>query len=214
MKDIAVIGIGKFGESIAKKYSTMGGNVLAIDVDEEKVQDISEFVTYAVKADVTDVEVVKTLGLSNMDAVVVAITNNMEASVMATILAKEEGVPMVIAKSRSDVHERVLKKVGADIVIFPEKEMGGKVARRLAVDNLVEMVDLSDNYCIAEVKIPKSWVGKNLIEISPRKKYGINVVIKKMGNVIDSSLDPQKPFEEDCTIVIIGQDDVIERIFM
>lgn len=213
MKDIAVIGLGKFGVSVARKYMEMGGNVLAIDDDAEKVKDISDFVTYAVKADVTDADVVKTLGLSNMDAVVIAITDNMEATIMAIILAKEEGVPLVIAKCRSEVHEKVLKKVGADLVVFPEREMGLKVARRLAVDNLVELVDLSDNYCIAEVKIPKNWEGKNLIELNLRKKYGINVVGEKDGDKINSSLNPESPFGPGCTLIVIGEKEIIEKIF-
>lgn len=213
MKEIAVIGLGKFGMSVAKKYMEMGGNVLAIDDDAEKVQEISDFVTYAVKADMTDAEVVKSLGLSNMDVVVVAITDNMEAAIMATILAKEEGVPQVIAKSRSEIHEKVLKKVGADIVIFPEKETAYKVARRLAVDNLVELIDLSDNYCVAEVKIPKKWAGKSLIELNLRKRYGLNVVLKKNESGIDSRLDPERPLEDNCSLVVIGELEVIERIF-
>lgn len=213
MKDIAVIGLGKFGMSVAKKYMEMGGNVLAIDDDAEKVQEISDFVTYAVKADMTDAEVVKSLGLSNMDVVVVAITDNMEAAIMATIYAKEEGVPLVIAKSRSEIHEKVLKKVGADIVIFPERETGYKVARRLAVDNLVELIDLSDNYCVAEVKIPSKWAGKSLIELNLRKKYGLNVVLKKNERGIDSRLDPETPLEDNCSLVVIGELEVIERIF-
>ena len=213
MKEIAVIGLGKFGVSVAKKYMEMGGNVLAIDDDEEKAQEISDSVTYAVKADMTDVDVVKSLGLSNMDVVVVAITDNMEAAVMAVILAKEEGVPLVIAKSRSEIHEKVLKKVGADIVVFPEKETGYKVARKLAADNLVDLIDLSDNYCVAEVKIPEKWVGKNLIELKLRKRYGLNVVLKKNGDEIDSRLDPEMPLEGNCTLVVIGELEVIERIF-
>ena len=121
MKDIAVIGLGKFGYSLAVAYAEEGGSVLAIDTDEEKVQEIADVVTYAARADVADPEVVKNLGLENVDIAVIAITNNMEAAVMATILSKELGVPEVIAKANNEIHAKVLTKVGADRVIFPEK---------------------------------------------------------------------------------------------
>ena len=211
MKDIAVIGLGKFGESVARYYAEMGGNVLAIDNNEEKIQEISEVVTYAVKADVTDPDVVRTLGLSNMDVVVVAMTDNMEATIMATIFAKEEGVPLVIVKSRSDLYEKVLNKVGADVVVFPEKEMGNRVARRVAVDNLIELIDLSDDYSIAEVVIPEKWVGKTLVELDIRRKYGINVLAEKKDGKINAKLDPSEPFVKDTTLIVMGETKIIEK---
>ncbi len=213
MKEIAVIGLGKFGMSVAKKYSQMGGNVLAIDSDEDKVQEISDFVTYAVKADMMDQDSVKAIGLSDMDVVVVALTDNMEAAVMAVLLAKEAGVPKVIAKCRNELHETVLRKVGADAVIFPEREMGLKIARRLAVNNLEELVELSDNFCVAEGKIPKSWIGKNLIQLNLRKKYGLNVVGIKKDGKINSFVEPDTPLEEGTIVIVIGEDHVIEKIF-
>ena len=213
MKEIAVIGLGKFGMSVAKKYSQVGGNVLAIDSDEDKVQEISDFVTYAVKADMMDQDSVKAIGLSDMDVVVVALTDNMEAAVMAVLLAKEAGVPKVIAKCRNELHETVLRKVGADAVIFPEREMGLKIARRLAVNNLEELVELSDNFCVAEGKIPKSWIGKNLIQLNLRKKYGLNVVGIKKDGKINSFVEPDTPLEERTIVIVIGEDHVIEKIF-
>lgn len=213
MKEIAVIGMGKFGRSLAKAYSEAGGMVLAIDLDEEKVQEISTEVTYAVKADVTEADVVRTLGLSNVDVAVVAITDNLEASVMATILSKEEGVPYVMAKAQNEVHAKVLRKVGADKIIFPEKEMGIRTARMLKMDYLTDIVDLSDNCSIAEAETPKNWVGKSLMEIDARKKYGINVIgVRNNGNV-EVNISPDMPFTEDMQLIVIGENEQIDRVF-
>lgn len=213
MKDIAVIGLGKFGSSVAKAYAGAGGNVLAIDNDDDKVQEIATQVTYAIKADVTDADVVRTLGLSNVDVAVVAITDNLEASVMATILSKEEGVPYVMAKAQNEVHAKVLRKVGADKIIFPEKEMGIRIARNLRIDHLMDLVDLSDRHSIIEVKTPKTWAGKNLMELDIRKKYGINIIGLRVNGSIEVNISPDMPLTEDMILIVIGENDRIDRVF-
>lgn len=213
MKEIAVIGLGKFGRSVAEAYSEAGGMVLAIDMDEEKVQEIAELVTYAVKADVTEADTVRTLGLSNVDVAVIAITDNLEASVMATILSKEEGVPYVMAKAQNEVHAKVLRKVGADKIIFPEKEMGVRIARNLKIDHLMDIVDLSEEYSIIEAQTPKSWVGKKLAEINSRKKYGINVIGSRQNGKIEVNISPDKPLSEDMVLIVIGDNEQIDKVF-
>jgi len=213
MKDIAVIGLGKFGQSVATTYSKSGGNVIAIDSDEEKVQEVADIVTYAVKADITDVDVVKNLGLSNVEVAVIAISDNLEASVMAVILCKEEGVPYIVAKAQNEIHGRVLKKVGADNIVYPEKEMGYRLARTFKVDNLIDMVDLSEEFSIIEIRTPKEWVGKSLIELNVRKKYDINIIAVKCGGEIDVTMDPNRAFREESSLVIIGRNDLIDKTF-
>lgn len=213
MKEIAVIGLGKFGSSVAKAYAKAGGNVLAIDNDTEKIQEISTFVTYAVKADVTDADVVRTLGLSNVDVAVVAITDNLEASVMATILSKEEGVPYVMAKAQNEVHAKVLTKVGADKIIFPEKEMGIRIAKNIQVDHLMDLVDLSDRHSIIEMRTPAGWIGKNLKELDVRKKYGINIIGVRMDGSIEVNISPDMPLSESMILIVIGENDRIDRVF-
>lgn len=213
MKEIAVIGLGKFGSSVAKAYAQAGGNVLAIDNDEEKIQEISTFVTYAVRADVTDADVVRTLGLSNVDVAVVAITDSLEASVMATILSKEEGVPYVMAKAQNEVHAKVLKKVGADKLIFPEKEMGIRIAKNIQLNLLMDLVDLSDKYSIIEIKTPTGWIGKNLKELDVRRKYGINIIGLRVDNSIEVNISPDMPLAENMVLIVIGDNDRINRAF-
>ena len=216
MRDIAVIGLGKFGISVCMNYSKRGGNVLAIDKDIIKVQEISDFVTSAVRADVTDADVMKKLGLDKMDAVIVAITDGLEASVMATILAKEMGVPYVLVKAQNEMHAKVLEKVGADKIIFPEKEMGMRIARNMAANSMADIVELGNDYSIVEAEVPKSWVGKNLMEINPRKKYGFNVIAKKTGNGkenIEANLEPETPFELGEHIIVIGKNSDLDNVF-
>lgn len=216
MRDIAVIGLGKFGVSVAVNYAARGGNVLAIDRDEVRVQEVADFVTSAVKADMTDGEVVSKLGLDRMDAVVIAVTDSMEASVMATILAKEQGVPLVIVKAKNDIHAKVLEKVGADKIIFPEKEMGMRIARNLAANSMQDIVELGADYSIVEAEVPAKWVGKNLIELNPRKKFGFNVIAKKSGadaGQIVANLDPAIKFLAGEHIIIIGKNENLDKIF-
>lgn len=213
MREIAVIGLGKFGKSVAETYAKSGGNVLAIDIDDEKVQELSDRVTCAVTADVTDVDVVKTLGLSNVDVAVVAISDNLEASVMATILSKEEGVPYVIAKAQNDVHGKVLKKVGADSIIFPEKEMGMRIAKTLKIEHLIDMVDLTEEFSIVEVKTPREWFNKTLIELNVRKNYGVSIIAIKSNEDIDVNMDPYIPIKENSNLLVIGKIALINKTF-
>lgn len=213
MKEIAVIGLGKFGRSVAEAYSKAGGMVLAIDEDSDKVQEIADVVTYAVRADVTDADVVRTLGLSNVDVAVVAITDNLEASIMATILSKEEGVSYVMAKAQNDVHAKVLKKVGADKIIFPEKEMGIRIARNLKMDHLMDIVDLSDEYSIIEAAPPKHWVGRTLMELDVRKKYGINIIGIRNEGEVELNISPDMPLREEMLLIVIGENDQIDKVF-
>lgn len=204
VKSYVVFGLGKFGRSVAVSLCKNGCEVLAVDIDEERVENVTGEVTYAVRANVTDPEVFKSLGLRNMDGAVVAIGENIEASVMAAILSKEAGIPYVIAKASSQTHGLVLKKVGADEIIFPERDMGSRVARNMTFGKFVDTFELSDRYSLVEMKMPEEWAGKSLCELDVRGRYGINVIASKRGEEIVANLKPDIPLQRDEVLLVVG----------
>ena len=211
-KSFVVFGLGKFGYSVAVSLCQNGCDVLAVDQDEEKVEDIANDVTYAVKANVIDPDIYESLGIGNMDGAVVAISDNMEASVIATILAKEAGIPYVLAKANSKTHAIVLEKVGADQVIFPEKAMGSRVARNMVFGKFVDTFELSDTYSMVEMEVPEPWVGKSLSDLNVRKNYKVNVVAIKEGERIDVNPDPIKPMKRGQILLTVGDNDNLKKI--
>lgn len=211
-KEFVVFGLGRFGMSIAKTLAAAGSEVMAVDSKEELVQEAAEFVTHAIKADVTDVEVVRSLGIENMDVAVIAIASDMESSIMATILAKESGIPYVIAKSNSDMHAKILAKVGADRIISPEREMGERIARNLVAGNFIDIVELTSDFSMVEMMPPSDWVGKSLRQLNIRYRYGINVIGKKAGSRVEVNMAPDEPLSENITLIIIGDNKRLEKI--
>lgn len=212
-KSIAVIGLGKFGMSVAKELSQCGVEVLAIDCDEEKVQAISDYVSCAVAADACDQQSLKTLGIGEMDAVIVSITANLDASVMATIIAKELGVPFVFAKSQDEIHTKILEKVGADKVSIVERESGIRVARSLTSSGkILDFIELSDRIRLIEIPIKEEWVGNSLRELELRKRNRINVVaVRKEGELV-LNLDPDIPLGSDTTLIVTVDRNDIEKL--
>ena len=210
-KQYAVLGLGIFGTTVALELETLGCEVIVVDNNMEKVQEISEYVSYAICADIHDSEVMKSLGAKNLDGAIVAIGNNLEGSVLATISAKEAGIPFVIAKAQSELHERILKKVGADSIIRPEKEMGTRIARSLVSGNFADWIELSDDYSMLETKIPKNWVGKQLIDLKIREKYGVNVVGIVENGKMDVTIDPYRIFVENTIVILIGSNEALKR---
>lgn len=212
-REIAVLGLGKFGRSIATTFASNGGNVLAVDKDEEIIRDIADEVTYAVRADVTEMEVMKSLGLANVDVAVIAIADNLEASVMAVIAAKEAGVNYVICKARNEIQATVLKKVGADEIIFPERAMGSRLAKNLLQGNFVDLADLSDSFSIVEVEIPHEWISKNLIQLHLREKYGFNIIAVRKNGQVSINVEPEAPLEAETSLVVLGENAMIAKVF-
>ncbi len=211
-KSYAVLGLGKFGKSIAEEMAKAGAEVMVVDNDEESVNEMADTVTYAVKADICDVATMKSLGLSNMDGVVVAITDNLDASIMGTILSKEAGVPYVIAKSSGSIHTRILEKVGADKVIVPERESGIRVARNMLSSNYIDFIELSDRIRLVEVPVKQEWVGKTLKELNLRKKEKINVIAIRKGSEMLVNLDPDVPMKERITLLVMVDRHDLERL--
>lgn len=214
MKSFAVIGLGRFGTEVAKSLAELGNEVLAIDRDPEAIKDVSSLVTYAVEADVMDEGVLKDLGISNMDAVVVSIGSNLEASVMATLLSKEIGVKRILAKAQTKLHGRLLKKIGADRIIYPEIEMGNRVAHNLTSKNILDYIELSPEFSIIELNALEKWVGKSLKTLRLRNKYGVNVIAIKKGEKINISPRSEDTIEEGDIIIIIGSLEDIKNIEM
>ncbi len=202
-KSIAVIGLGRFGKKLACTLYDMGGDVMAVDRDSEIIASIADHVTYAIEGDVSNADVVKGLGLREMDVVVVAMGSDVTSSIMAVMIAKEEGVPTVIAKAKDHRMGQILKKIGADKIIFPEEETGLRTARILMSDSFLEFFDIDDNLCLLEIKPKPEWIGRNLIELNLREKYRINVVAVKDHSEMRSFIDPSRPLEEDTELLVI-----------
>jgi len=211
-KSFAVLGLGKFGASVAESLTKAGAEVLGVDTDEEIVNTIAPKITHAVCADVSDTEVLKTLGISNMDGVVVAITGSMDASIMATITAKEMGVPYVLAKASSEMHSKILDKVGANRVIVPEKESGSRMAYQLIASNFLDMIDLSETVSMVEITVKPEWVGKSLRQLDFRKMAKANVIAMKQGEEVVVTMDPDKPLSEDMVLWITTEKKNIEKL--
>lgn len=210
-KSYAVIGLGLFGMAVATTLAEANCDVLAIDDNEENVQDIAQKVTYAVKADVREPGILKTLGLQNVDVAVIAVAENMEASIVATMQAKELGVPFVMAKAMNELHGRILEKIGADKVISPEKSMGVRVARNLLSSGFVDMFELSSEFSMAEFRIPKEWIGRTLRELKIREKYNINLIAVKQGENVNVNFGPEESLPSGCTLIAVGKNCDLNR---
>ena len=211
-KSYAVIGLGQFGMTVALTLADANCDVLAIDDQEDNVQDIAEKVSYAVRADVRDPGVLQSLGVQNADVAIIAVAENMEASITATMQVKELGVPFVMAKAMNALHGRILEKIGADKVIYPEHSMGVRVARNLLSSGFIDMFELSSDFSMAEFKIPQEWIGKTLRELKVREKYHINLIGLKQEDKINMNVAPDEPLPADCTIVAAGANSDLNRV--
>ena len=211
-KQFAVLGLGSFGYSMAITLEELGCEVVAVDSSEDKVQQIADEVSYAVCADIQDKDFIKALGARNLDGVVVAISENLEVSILATLLAKELGAPYVLAKAQSDIHADILKKLGADKVVFPEQEMGRRVAKTLATKNFTDWISLSKDFSMVEAPLPEAWVGKCLLELNVREKFGINVVGIIRNQQVTVYIQPQECLEAGDMMILIGENKVLNDI--
>lgn len=211
-RQYAVFGLGNFGKSVALSLERLGCEVLVVDKSMEKIQEISDEVSYAMRADIEEAEVMETIGARNLDGEVIALSENLEASIVATIMAKETGIPYVIAKAQTELQGRILKKVGADVIVYPEKEMGIRIARGIVATNFAEWIDLSPEYSLVEWKIPAKWAGKTLLELRIRERKGINVVGIIQGSNVNLSFEPTEPLPEDGIIILIGSNKVLQKL--
>ena len=212
MKQYAVIGCGRFGSSVARTLYGLGYDVMAIDEHEDVIQNISDSVTHAVQADATDEASVKSLGIRNFDVAVITIGSNIQSSILITLIVKELGVKYVVAKAQNELHAKVLYKIGADRVVFPERDMGVRVAHNLVSSNILDYIELAPDYSIVEISALKDWEGKTLSELNMRAKYGINVMAIKHGSEINISPNALDTIRKDDVLVVIGHNDDIQKL--
>lgn len=210
MKQFAVIGLGRFGSSLAKELVSQNLEVLGIDRDEETVDEMADILTHAIVADSTEEETLRSIGIRNFDCAIVAIGDDIQASIMTAILLKDLGVKMVVAKALTELHGKVLERLGVDRVIYPERDMGIRVAHQLVNPNLLDYIELSKEYTIVELSVPGKLNGVTLKELDPRAKYGCSVVaINKKSGVIIAPVATDVINERD-VMVIIGTNKQIE----
>lgn len=203
-KTYAVFGLGRYGTAVAKELVENGMEVIAVDSDQRLVDDAAAFLPVCKCADVTDAEVISRLDIGSVDTVVVCMASNLEASVMAVTLCKEAGVKNVIVKCANEMHRKILLRIGADQVVFPENESGIRLAKNLLSSGFIDIISLSKDVSIVEIDVKDEWVGKNLIELSLRKKYAINIVAVKQGDEISTAIDPTLPLEKDMQLYVIA----------
>lgn len=212
MKQFAVIGCGRFGSSVARSLFSLGYDVLAIDQDEEKIQEISDFVTHAAQADVIDESTLKALGIRNFDVVVVSIGSDLQASIMATLIAKELGVKTVIAKAQNELHGKVLYKIGADRVVFPERDMGVRVAHNLVSSSILDYIELAPDYSIVEIAAFPEWENKTLKELRLPTRFGVSVMAIKRDNEVNISPYADDMILKDDVLIVVGSNQDLKKI--
>ncbi|ABW19512.1 potassium channel family protein [Alkaliphilus oremlandii] len=212
MKQYVVIGCGRFGSSVAETLYKMGHDVLAVDGNEEIIQHISDKVTHAVQADATDEEILKTLGIRNFDVAIVTIGSNLQSSILTTSIVKELGVRYVVAKANTEIHAKLLYKVGADRVVFPERDMGMRVAHNLVSTNVLDYIELAPDYSVMEIAVVDEWIGKTLLDLNIRSKYGINVMAIKRKHEINVSPIAMDRLEKDDVLVVIGNNKALKKL--
>ena len=211
-KSFAVIGIGRFGASVAQTLCTLGHEVLAIDRDETRIAAIADLVTHAVVADTTDERALKRIGVRNFDCIIISVGDDIRTSILTTVLVKEQGAQYVVAKASDRLHARLLEKTGADKVVLPEHEAGVRLARSLVSGSIIDYLDLSDEYSINETLIPTPWVGKTLVELNVRNRFGVSVIAIRRGEDILVTLDPKAPLHAGDVLVMIGSNESLTRI--
>ena len=204
-KTYAVFGLGRYGRAVARELVDNGREVIAIDDDQNIVNDAAAYLPICKCANVTDAEVISQLGIAEIDTVIICMAGNLEASVMAVTLCKEAGVKTVIAKCANEMHQKILLKVGADKVVFPENESGVRLAKNLLSSGFIDMISLSKDVSMIEIDVRDEWVGKNLIELNLRKKYGFNIVAIKKGGKVNVTINPEQVLDSETTLIVIAK---------
>lgn len=211
-KTYAVFGLGRYGIAVARELVEHGMEVIAVDSEERIVNMAADELPICKCADITDPDVIRQLGISNVDVVIIAMANNLEASVMAVTLCKEIGVKTVIAKCANEMHQKILTRVGADKVVFPENESGIRLARNLLSSGFVDMVSLAKNVSMIELDVKPEWLGKNLIQLNLRKKNSINVVALRRADMVSVDIDPHAPLQKEDKLIVIANTEKLAKL--
>ena len=211
-KSFAVIGIGRFGTSVALTLSLMGHEVLAVDTSAAAIDSIADRVTHAIVADATDERVLRRIGIAEFDAVVISVAADIRASILTAMLSKELGAKRVVAKAADDLHAKLLIKAGADQVVQPERDSGVRLARSIAVDSVLDYFALTDDVSINELRLPYSWAGKSLVQLGVRTRYGVSVIAIKRGEKMIVAIDPNSALEQGDVLVLLGSNHELEKL--
>ena len=211
-KQFLVLGLGRFGTSLARTLCEQGQEVLAVDADENLVESIAPHVTQAIQLDATDEEALSSLDVQNFDAAIVSIGQNTRDSILISVILKELGVPYLVAKANDELHAKVLRKIGVDRVVFPERDMGARLARNLLTPNVLELMELGGDHQLIEILVPAKWVGGSLISLNVRRRYGVNILAIHRGDRFLASPAPDMLFESGDTVLVMGRREDIERL--
>lgn len=211
-KSYAVFGLGRYGRAVAKELIDNGKQVIAVDDDQSIVNDAAAYLPICKCADVTDPEVIDRLGIAEIDTVIICMASNLEASVMAVTLCKEVGVKTVIAKCANEMHQKILLRVGADQVVFPEHESGVRLAKNLLSSGFIDMISLSHDVSMIEIEVKEDWLGKNLIELNLRKRYGFNIVAIKKGGKVNVNINPEQVLDSETTLIVIANTTKLQKL--
>ena len=211
MKSILVIGLGRFGRHMAKKFSEQNNDVMAIDINEERINNVLSVVTNALIGDATNERFMETIGVRDFDLCVVAIGDNFQSSLETTALLKDLGAKFVLARASRDVHAKFLLRNGADDVIYPEKETAERLAVKYGSDNIFNYIELNDEYSIYEIAVPSSWLNKSILKVNVRSKYGISILATKQGNNIYPLPKPEHVFTDSESLMILGKNEDVSR---
>lgn len=209
---IAVFGLGRYGRAVARELAEQGADVIGVDRDPGLVNEAAECLPVCQCADVTDAAVLEKLGIRNVDTVIIAMAESLEASVMTAMLCKEAGVREVIVKCRNEMHEKILLRIGADRVVFPERESGIRLARNLLSSGFIDWMELGGKAAIAELAVRPEWAGKSLVELRLRERYGINVVALRRSGAVDMAIDPTAPLKEDIGLIAVADTEKLRKL--
>ena len=212
MKTYLVIGLGLFGSEVARQLCVQGCEVLAMDIRTDLVQQVAEDVTHAVVGDGQDKDELKALGAGNFDCAIIAIGDDLAASVLTIMNLKELNVPYIVCKAHDETHRRVLEKLGADRVVIPECEFAGRLARSLSSHNVLDYIELSPDYGILEVPAPKSWIGKSLKDLNVRAKLGVNIIAVESGEETNVSPSADYVVKSGDIMVVLGENKALEAV--
>ena len=211
MKSILVIGLGRFGRHMAKKFSEQNNDVMAIDINEERINNVLSVVTNALIGDATNEQFMETIGVRDFDLCVVAIGDNFQSSLETTALLKDLGAKFVLARASRDVHAKFLLRNGADDVIYTEKETAERLAVKYGSDNIFNYIELNDEYSIYEIAVPAAWLNKSILKVNVRSKYGISILATKQGNNIFPLPKPEHVFTDSESLMILGKNEDVSR---
>ena len=212
MKQFIVLGLGRFGSAVATTLVELGHEVLGVDNDEEIVNTLKDKITQAVQADITEERALTELGVKNFDAAIVSIATDLETSILVVMMLKEMGLKYIIAKAQNNLHAKILEKIGVDKVVFPERDMGARIARRLITPNIKEYIELEPDYNIMEIEALPVFADKSLSELDIRNKYGINVLAIKRNNSFNISPRAKDVIKKGDFLIVIGETKKINEL--